>query len=213
MSTQATSRAVYYPESDGLLIADNTLQFHWITTIVGGLEALFRDNPNVFVAGDFFWYPVAGDNKARVAPDAMVVFGRPKGDRRSYLQWLEDDIAPQVVFEVRSPNSRFGEWYRKLAFYHRFGVEEYYLLNPEPIWLDGWLREGEHLREIAETNGWVSPRLGIRFEISDEELRIVGPDGCPFETYVDIARRAEEERRRAERLAEKLRAAGIDPDV
>lgn len=213
MSTQTTSRAVYYPESDGLPMAENTSQFRWITTIVGGLEALFRDNPNVFVAGDFFWYPVEGDNKTRVAPDAMVVFDRPKGDRGSYLQWLEDDIAPQVVFEVLSPGNRFGEMSRKLAFYDQFGVEEYYLLNPEPVWLEGWLREGEHLREIPETNGWVSPRLGIRFEISEGELRILGPNGRPFESYVEIARRAEDEHRRAEHLAAKLRAAGIDPDA
>ncbi len=32
----------------------------------------------------------------------MVVFGRPKGDRGSYKQWLENQIAPQVVFEILS---------------------------------------------------------------------------------------------------------------
>ena len=29
-------------------------------TIQGGLDALFRDNPQVFVAGDLLWYPVEG---------------------------------------------------------------------------------------------------------------------------------------------------------
>lgn len=31
-------------------MSDNTKQFRWITTIQGGLDALFRDDPNVFVA-------------------------------------------------------------------------------------------------------------------------------------------------------------------
>src|SRR3974377_2154310 len=93
---------IEYPESDGAPIAENTKQFRWIATMEGGIEAVFRDDPNVFVAGDLLWYPVEGKPSIRVAPDVLVVFGRPKGDRGSYLQWLEDNIAPQVTFEVLS---------------------------------------------------------------------------------------------------------------
>jgi Uma2 family endonuclease len=227
MSTQSPSRTIVYPDSDGLPMSDNTLQFQWITTLVGGLQALFRDDPNVFVAGDLLWYPVEGDNKTRTAPDAMVVFGRPQGYRGSYMQWREGGIAPQVVFEVLSPGNRFGELARKFAFYESFNVEEYYLLNPDPIWLEGWRRVGDELIEIDELNGWVSPRCGIRFELLDHNLRILRPDDRPFETYVEMderaeeerrradeeRRRADEERRRAELLEQKLRALGIDPDA
>lgn len=34
---------INYPDNDGQPMADNTKQFRWITTIQGGLEALFRD--------------------------------------------------------------------------------------------------------------------------------------------------------------------------
>ena len=75
-------------------------------------------------------------------------------------------------------------------------------------------------------NGWVSPRLKIRFELGEGDLRIYGPDGQPFATYVelvrqreDLARKAEEQERkaeqdhqRAERLAAQLRAMGVDPE-
>ncbi len=81
---------VTYPEDDGNPMSDNTLQFRWIVTIQGGLDALFRDNPDVFVAGDLLWYPIQGDNAIRQAPDAMVAFGRQKGDRGSYRQWEEN---------------------------------------------------------------------------------------------------------------------------
>jgi Uma2 family endonuclease len=194
-------------------MSDNTLQFQWITTLVGGLDALFRDEPHVFVAGDLLWYPVEGNNKLRTAPDAMVVFGRPKGHRGSYMQWREDGIAPQVVFEVLSPGNRFGELARKYAFYLRFGVEEYYQLDPDAMRLEGWQRVEDEFSEIPELHGWVSPRCGIRFELSEADLRIVRPDGRPFESYVELERRAEDEHRRALRLAEKLRSLGIDPEV
>ncbi len=72
---------IIYPDSDGQPMADNTKQFRCITTIQGGLDALFKNNTDIFVAGDLLWYPVEGDNKTRLAPDVMVVFGRPKGDR------------------------------------------------------------------------------------------------------------------------------------
>src|SRR5580658_3058808 len=89
-------RAIEYPDSDGLPMAENTLQYQWIVTITGGLRHLFAKNPNVFVAGDLFWYPVEGRPKIRYAPDTMVAFGRPKGHRGSYRQWVEDGVAPQV---------------------------------------------------------------------------------------------------------------------
>lgn len=53
-------RPIIYPTSDGKPMADNTRQFRWIVTIQGGIDALFRDDPNVFVAGDLLWYPVEG---------------------------------------------------------------------------------------------------------------------------------------------------------
>lgn len=58
-----------------------------------------------------------------MAPDVMVVFGRPKGDRGSYQQWREDNIPPQVVFELLSPGNRLAEMVRKLRFSERYGVE------------------------------------------------------------------------------------------
>jgi hypothetical protein len=64
---------IVYPESDGQPMADNTLQFRWIVTVQGGIDALFKDDSNVFVAGDLLWYPVEGNPKICTAPDILVV--------------------------------------------------------------------------------------------------------------------------------------------
>jgi Uma2 family endonuclease len=205
---------VDYPESDRLPMADNTVQAFWITTIHGGLDALFRDDPDVFVALDLFWYPVEGNNKIVLAPDVMVAFRRPKEGRRgSYRQWDEGGIAPQVVFEIRSPCNDAREMQAKREFYERYGAEEYYEFDPDavPVALRGWQRQGGSFAEIQPILCWVSPLLGIRFELADD-LTIYRPDGRPFETYREVERRANESERRAERLAARLRALGLDPD-
>ena len=200
-------------------MADNTKQFRWIVTIQGGIDALWRDDPQVFVAGDLFWYPVEGHPEIRMAPDVLVAFGRPKGDRGSYLQWEEAGVAPQVVLEIRSPSNTIAMMMRKFRFYERYGVEEYYLYDPDSGELSGWQRQGETLEEIEQMAGWVSPRLGVRFELDRGELQLYRPDGERFTTYVELMeqreqerQRAEQERQRAERMAAQLRALGIDPE-
>jgi Uma2 family endonuclease len=231
---------VYYPDSDGKPIADNTKQFRWIVTIKENLDLLFAADPNVFVAGDLLWYPVEGDNTIRNAPDAMVVFGRPKGDRGSYQQWKEDNIPPQVVFEILSPGNRMGEMERKRQFYERYGVAEYYIYDPDRLDFSGWMRSGDRLVQIEEIDDWVSARLGIRFVINEgEELIIYRPDGEKFIGFgeLDELRRIQQQRadsaerevfsanqradnaereaiaaqQEVERLAAKLRELGIEP--
>jgi Uma2 family endonuclease len=218
---------IIYPDSDGQPMAENTLQWEWIVTLKGGLDALFAENPDVFVAGDLLWYPVEGDPLTRCAPDAMVAFGRPKGYRGSYKQWEEGGIAPQVVFEVLSPGNRAGEMRAKLGFYERFGVQEYYIYDPDRNTLEVWLRQAGVLRRVPKASGWISPLLGVRFELGPETLQVFRPDGKHFQTYLELAQHSEElaqrsealvrqrdlEKERAERLAAQLRALGIEPEA
>ena len=194
--TVVPKRTIRYPESDGQPMAENTRQFRWIVLIKENLETLFGERADVFVAGDLLWYPVEGEPDICRAPDAMVVFGRPKGDRGSYRQWEEAGIGPQVVFEVQSPTNSMQEMQRKLEFYETHGVEEYYVYDPEPERneLTGYQRQGERLRPIEEMHGWVSPRLGIRFDMAGAELRLFRPDGTPFRSHLELEQARERER-------------------
>ena len=107
---------------------------------------------------------------------------------------------------------------RKFRFYERHGVAEYYLYDPDTGELSGWQRQGDIFEEIELMEGWISPRLGVRFELERGALQLYRPDGERFATYVELIeqheqerQRAEQERQRAERLAARLRALGIDP--
>lgn len=212
----------FYPDSDGQPMADNTKQFRWIVAIKENLERLFDSEPDVFVAGDLLWYPVEGEPKLRQAPDVLVVFGRPKGDRGSYQQWKEAGIAPQVVFEILSPGNRPGEMLRKLNFYQRYGVAEYYIYDPDSEELTGLQRLGQSLQLISEMAGWVSPRLGIRFMPEGEQgingLEIYRPDGEKFLTFVELGEQLalermerQQDQQRTQSLEAKLRELGVDP--
>ncbi|MCP2727707.1 Uma2 family endonuclease [Limnofasciculus baicalensis] len=212
---QLTTPPIIYPSSDDQPMADSTIQYKLITKIKEGCELLYKNDENVFVAADLLWYPVEGNSTISQAPDVMVIFGRPKNDRRSYLQWQEDRIAPQVVFEIRSFNDSQTKMNRKFSFYNRHGVEEYYLYDPQENELIGWQRIEGFLEVIEVMSGWVSPRLGVRFELGEDGLEIYRPDGQKFLSYLELeeqqqlaqqraeheAQRAENEARRAENEA------------
>ncbi|MDS3860005.1 Uma2 family endonuclease [Thermosynechococcaceae cyanobacterium BACA0444] len=198
-------REIEYPDSDGQPMADNTLQFRWIVLIKENLEYLFLPQADVFVAGDLLWYPVEGRPDIRVAPDVMVAFGRPKGERGSYRQWQEGNIAPQVVFEILSPGNTTKEMSRKLLFYNRYGVDEYYIYDPDKNELTGLERQQGELLPIETIENWVSPRLGIRFELTASTLNLYDPQGNLFLTPVQIRQRAEYEAQRADQEAQRAK--------
>lgn len=199
MVTTPQPTTVIYPDCDGNPMSDNTKQFRWIVVIKENLEILFDDDPQVFVAGDLLWYPREGNNKLRQAPDVMVAIGRPKGDRGSYKQWEEANIAPQVVFEVLYPGNRLKEMAKKQQFYDRYGVEEYYVFDPDRLDFNGWRRNQTGVLEVIEhPESWISPRLGIRFELQSDQFTIYRPDGQRFLTPTELAKQAEQQRQEAE---------------
>jgi len=217
--TLSAERSLIYPDCDGQPMADNTRQFQWIVFLKENLERWFAPNAQVFVAGDLLWYPVEGRPDLRVAPDVLVVFGRPKGHRGSYQQWREGNIAPQVVFEILSPGNRLQEMAKKQEFYNTYGVEEYYLYDPDENDLCGFIRVNGRLTAVDQIADWTSPCLGIRFELGEDTLTLYRPDGEKFLTTLELEaameaqrQRAETEYQRAERLAAQLRALGIEPE-
>jgi Uma2 family endonuclease len=233
MAVQQLPKTIVYPESDGQPMADNTRQLEYIVYLYDNLSALFADREEVFVAADLLWYPVEGHPEICAAPDVFVVFGRPKGHRGRYLQWEEGNIPPHVVFEILSPSNRHAAMVEKSLFYERYGVQEYYMYDPDTGALDGWIRQDGKLVRVAQMEGWVSPLLGVRFTVEDGALVVYRPDGERFVPYVELRRRyeraqweaeqerrraeqerlrAEEAERRAERLAQRLREMGVDPE-
>jgi Uma2 family endonuclease len=189
------SDGVVYPDSDGLPMSDNTLQFSWIQLLQANLDRVLPD----FVAGDLLWYPVKGEPKIRIGPDVLVALGRPKGYRGSYRSWDEAGVVPQVVVEVLSPSNTLPELSRKLLFYQRYGVREFWVVDPAaPLAYAQVRNESDEMEILSDEGGFVSPLLGIRFALEEGELRVYHRDGTRFLSAKEEWERAEAERQRAE---------------
>ncbi len=199
--SEPLKKETLYPDSDGKPMSDNTLQFLWISLLKGNLDILFSNNPNVFIAGDLLWYPVLGSPKIRYAPDTLVAFGRPKGYRGSYKQWEEENIPPQVVFEVLSPSNSTMEMIKKLRFYEQYGVEEFIIIDPDKPSFEVWERQEDRLQAIEiKQAGWTSKRMGIHIKKDPESgaVLVTYPDGRPFMDHVSLNEYAEEQKQMAE---------------
>jgi hypothetical protein len=92
----------------------------------------------------------------------------------------------------------------KLAFYDEHGVQEYYIYDPDNDHLMVYLRGAAALRRQWKVEGFVSPRLGIRFDTSGTELAVFAPDGRRFLTFEELE--AERLKEREQRLAAEQRA-------
>lgn len=195
-------------------MAESTEQYRWIVMIKENLEILFANDPDVFIAADLFWYPlqVTTPPAPQQAPDVMVAFGRPKGRRRSYQQWKEQNVPAQVVFEILSASNKTREGIEnmeyKFLFYQQHGVEEYYIYDPDEFVLQGWQRQDDVLVEIPSLTDWISPRLGIRFQWQPRtELVLYCPDGQRFLSSVELNERAEQAQQQAEQERQRAEQA------
>lgn len=148
---------------------------------------------------------------------AMPADPKPK-ESRSYFVWVYGK-PPDVVVEVVS-NREGGETSDKLAAYARIRIPYYVVFDPFGELDEQVLRvfrlELDHYEVLEEPYRLPHVGLGLklwrgRYEDLDSRwLRWVDADGNPIPTG---AERAEEEKRRAERLGEQLRKLGVEPEA
>jgi Putative restriction endonuclease len=112
-----------------------------------------------------------------------------------------------VVFEVLSPGNTFDEMIDKYVFYEEYGGEEYYIYEPDRNRLHAYLRRGEVLLRQRDLQRFVSPRLGIRFDLSGSEMVVYHPDGRRFLTFEELEALREEAQRQAEQAQQQAEQA------
>ncbi|NJL14578.1 MAG: Uma2 family endonuclease, partial [Microscillaceae bacterium] len=154
----------FYPSNDGKPMSENTLHFLLLVTLKYVLDCLFDHDENVLVAGDLLIYPLEGDIQKRMAPDMMVVFGRPRMPHRgSYIMSKEEGVPPAVVFEIASPSNYKDkeDLGNRYDFYNRLGVKEYFVIHTKPsMWLEVFVRIEDNLERYLPFLPHESPFLG-----------------------------------------------------
>ncbi len=176
------------------------------------LRERFRDDPNVYVAGNLLLYYEEGNPQASVAPDVFVVFGVADHPRRIYKLW-EEGKGPDLVIEITSKSTKLEDLGAKRALYADMGVREYFLYDPLNEWLKPplalyRLENGDYVRVEPTGERLPSEVTGLEFGVADGWLRAFDPStGEPLPTpgeEAEARRREAEARRKAEARAEEL---------
>ena len=106
------------------------------------------------------------------------------------MQWEEGNRPPTVVFEIWSPSNTLAAQYKKIKFYDRFGVEEFYAWNPERLEFSAFIRRNGSLEPVSTEGGFESQLLGIRFEVKGD-LTVFYKDGSAFLTFAETIARSQ----------------------
>jgi Uma2 family endonuclease len=211
MSRVAPSANVFYPSGDGEPMAETGIHVRTIQLLHQALEDFFRDRPDVFIAADMFWYWEEGNPDAKVAPDVMVVPGVGNRDRRSYFSWEENGAVPAVVFEMASQNTWREDLGVKFWRYEELGVQEYYLFDPEGLYLvpvlQGFRLNRSAYRRLLTSDDVLESELGFKLRAEGQMLRLIDTrTGQPIPTRAEAVER---EKQRADALqaeVDRLRA-------
>ncbi len=217
---------VFYPSEDGEPLAETQEHVMVILVTMSILTQYLRGQEAAVFANQFLYY-IEGKPTARVAPDGMVVFNIPARLRGNYKIWEEGEV-PSIVFEMTSAGTRENDFSFKKILYEQLGVKEYWLFDPYGEWISEQLRgyrlnEEENYRLIPDNRSEVLNLLLrpdgylIGFYRLDNNEKLLTPDELftaveqAEQNLIAEKQRTEQERQRADRLAEKLRNLGIDP--
>jgi hypothetical protein len=183
------------------------------------LQDHFQAHKPLILANQFVYY-AENFPRLRFAPDVAVVFGVEPGPRDNYKIWEEKQV-PAVIFEITSRSTQKEDKNNKKDLYEKIGVLEYWLFDPKAEWIPAQLRgyrlEGETYHPINDRYSQVlSLRLqpeGALLELYRSDTGEKLPQPSEVADALKIAEtNLEQERQRAERLAEQLRQLGVDPN-
>ena len=198
---------IFYPETDGMPLADGFYQLENLTEILSVLGLFFKDNPRVAVSGDTFIYFVEGDPSRWVAPDCYVALdiSMDSIDRYNTYRVWEVGKVPDFVLEIGSPSTARNDLGEKRDLYAQIGVREYWLFDPSGGEHYGEPLIGQHLDDDGaykrcemnvEPDGMVwarSPALNLDLCWRDGRLRFYDPGAG--EWLMNMAEMSEELRR------------------
>jgi Uma2 family endonuclease len=179
-TTTSTDTLLSYPEIDGKPMAETDVHINALIYLREALKDYFRDDPQMYVAGNLMLYYEEGNPAACVAPDVFVVRGVGKHARRVYKLW-EEGHSPAVVFEITSRGTRLEDLGTKRALYAMLGIPEYFLYDPlgeylQPPLQGYQLQDGEYQRLQPDTEEKLTSQLlNLQLRIEAGHLRVIEP--------------------------------------
>lgn len=189
-----------------------------IDLLIRLLKYWWRDRQDVYISGNLTIYFSPNQKKSEDfrGPDFFVVLDAESRDRRSWTVWQEEGKYPNVIVELLSESTADVDCGLKKKLYQdTFRTPDYFWFDPDSLEFKGFhLVDGQYQPLIPTPEDWLwSHQLELYLGIHEGKLRFFTPEKqlvlLPEE---DANQQLEQERQRADRLAERLRAAEIDPE-
>ncbi|MFQ3615827.1 MAG: Uma2 family endonuclease [Cyanobacteriota bacterium] len=200
---------------------ESSLHLQQLILLLTSLNWLWQDRTDYFAAGNLTIYYSPNQRKSEDfrGPDFFVVLGTERRPRKSWTLWEEDGKYPNVIVELLSDSTAsIDRGLKKEIYQDTFRTLEYFWFDPVSLEFEGFSLVRGRYEPIAPNDQgrrW-SDQLQLFLGIYDEQLRFFRPDGSLVPTPEEAARieqqRADAEQQRGDRLAEKLRELGVDPD-
>jgi Uma2 family endonuclease len=174
-----------FPETHEDDMGETTIHYKLISYLFNALDLFFEQHADVFIAANLNFYYDPDDPKKYYVPDIIIAFGISNHDRKTYKLW-EEKLFPQVIFEVASESTWKKDISDKVEDYERLGAEEYYILDPEnlylPLPLMAYRRDetGRLRLVMTENHRVLSPLLRLEIVWTEGRFRLFDPANKEF---------------------------------
>ncbi|HIE00742.1 MAG TPA: Uma2 family endonuclease [Thiotrichaceae bacterium] len=191
-----------------------------IQLLIDSLQPWLAQQGSGYVGGNMFLYfsRQLFENPNFKGPNFFVVLGVPQVERKSWVVWQEEG-SPDIVIELLSESTAaIDKGEKKTIYQDNLKVWEYYWFDPfNPEDFVGWKTNEKWVyqkKAFDAQNRLISGQLGLALVRWEGVFNGVKAIWLRWETLEGelLPTPEEYERQRAERLAAKLRALGINPD-
>ncbi|TRV04767.1 MAG: Uma2 family endonuclease [Microcystis wesenbergii Mw_MB_S_20031200_S109] len=222
---------------------ESDLHLQQIIILLSCLELLWQEKNDYYASGNLTIYYNEEQLKKRdfCGPDFFVVLDTEKRPRKSWVVWGEGGKYPNVIVEILSDSTaNIDRTKKKILYQNTFRTPNYFWFDPNTLEWQGFrLIAGQYQVIPANENGYLwSEQLELYLGIFDRKLRYFTVDGqlVPTPQEAELQQRQakeqilleREQERQAkeqailekeqailekEKLAQKLRELGIDPET
>ena len=200
---------------------ESTQHYQQLALLVSSLEWLWRDREDFFIGANLTIYYTHQQLRRREfrSPDFFLVRDVSREPRNSWVVWEEGGRYPDLIIELLSDSTAKVDRTDKKALYQNiFHTPEYFWFSPIMLEFAGFRLTGKQYVAISpDARGWCwSEVLGLYLGVANGQLRYFDETGqlvpTPMEAALWEQQQSKQERQRAERLAQRLRELGVEPD-
>ncbi len=194
---------------------ESSLHYAQLVLLVTCLELLWQGRSDYFLGANLTVYYSRQQlrNRDFRGPALFLVKNTANRPRKSWVVWEEEGRYPNLIIELLSDSTaKVDRTLKKVLYQNTFHTAEYFWFSPDSLEFEGFRLGAQGYESIEPTaQGWRwSEELGLYLGIEAGKLRYFNITGAVVPTPQEAEN---QQRQRAERLAEQLRSLGVEPDL